>query len=161
MVLRKTSTNKLRTHQGFTLIEVIVVLAIITMIIGATLIFDINSFRGEAFRGERNNLVVALQTARADALNNVNQSKHGVKINPSGFSGYVIFEGNSFGSSTPSLREEIATSYPVTISSSSPDEIIFTQLSGDANFDGEVVLIDEERNATTSIVINHEGKIGW
>lgn len=154
--------SRVRTQRaGFTLIEVLVVLSIITMIIGATLIFDVNSFRGEAFRGERAALVVALQTARADALNNINQSKHGVKINPSGYNGYVIFEGNSYVSSDPDLREEIPASYPVTLGLASPDEVIFSQLSGDTNFNGTVVLVDPQRNMTAEIIINHEGKIGW
>ncbi len=152
--------NRKNSLTGFTLIEVLVVLGIVTMIIRATLMFDVNSFRGEAFRGERNTLVVALQTARADALNNINQQKHGVKINPSGFKGYVIFEGNTFASSDTSLHNEIPSLYTIELAPGSPDEIVFSQLSGNADFDGEIVLKDPERALTTNIVINHEGKIG-
>ncbi len=160
---------KNRTHinnSGFTLIEVLVVVTIITLIVGATLFFDVNSYRGEAFRSERNILVIALQKARADALNNVNQKRHGVKINPPDFEGYVLFEGNDYLNSDPATHEEFPASYTVTLEPPSPDEIVFNQLSGNVlvggtAYDGEIVLNDPERNATTGIIINHEGKIGW
>ncbi len=152
-----TTRHVSSAQAGFTLIEVLVVLSIVTLIIGATLMFDVNSYRGEAFRAERNNLVVALQTARADALNNINQMKHGVKINTDE---YVIFEGSTFDDSLENTRKKIPLSYPVTLGVGSPDEIVFNQLSGDS-IDGEIVLIDPERNMTTNIIINHEGKIGW
>lgn len=161
MALRKILVDRRKALcAGFTLIEVLVVLGIITMIIGATLMFDVNSFRGEAFRGERNTLVVALQTARADALNNINQQKHGVKINPGTFKGYVIFEGDTYASSDAVLRDEIPSLYTIELEPGSPDEVVFSQLSGNASYDGEIVLKDPERNMTTNIVINHEGKIG-
>lgn len=165
MALRKIFTNSFggtqRSRSGFTLIEILMVLAIVSMIISATLIFDINSYRGEAFRAERNIVVIALQTARANALNNINQEKHGVKINPSGFNGYVVFEGNDYASSDPLLHDRIPALYTTTLDPGSPSEVVFSQLSGDANFDGEIVLHDPERNMTANIVINHEGKIGW
>lgn len=153
--------NRRVLEKGFTLIEILVVLSIITMLVAVTLFFDANNYRGESFRAERNNLVVALQTARADALNNIDQSKHGVAINPSGFKGYVIFEGDSYAASNPVTRTKIPASYPITLASSSPSEVLFTQLSGNADYSGEIVLKDTQRNATTSIVINYEGKIGW
>lgn len=137
------------------------VLTIVSMLVGATLFFDITNYRGEAFRAERNNLVVALQTARADSLNNVNQKTHGVAINPNSYEGYVVFEGTDFASSDEDTHTKIPASYPVVLASSSPDEIVFAQLSGNANYNGEIVLLDTKRSASTSIVINYEGKIGW
>ncbi len=148
--------------KGFTLIEVLIVLALITMLAGTSLFFDINIYRGDSFRAERNILVVALQTARADALNNINQKRHGVAIYPAGYKGYVVFEGNDFASSDVSTRKEIPASYAVTLDASSPDEVVFWQLSGDSkDFSGEIILIDSLRNASATIAINHEGKIGW
>lgn len=153
--------NFVRRASGFTLIEVLVVLSIITVLVSVSLFFDVSSYRGDAFRAERNVLVVAMQTARADALNNINQEMHGVAINPAGYDGYVIFEGNDYASSNPLLRTEIPAIYPVMLDASSPGEVVFTQLSGNANYTGEIKLIDTQRNASTSIVINYEGKIGY
>ena len=162
MVLHKTCIARTsRRGEGFTLIEVLLVLAVISMIVGATLFFDVNGYRGDSFRAERNNLVVALQSARADALNNVNQHKHGVAINPAGYKGYVIFEGDTYASSDVTSRKDIPASYPVTLDVSSPSEVVFSQLSGNANMSGELILLDTLRNASTTIVINYEGKIGF
>jgi len=162
MVSPKTFNDRsIDTVKGFTLIEVLIVLALITVIAGLSLFFNIDMYRGDSFRAERNILVIALQTARADALNNISQMRHGVAINPGGYAGYVIFEGNDYASSEPDTRKEIPASYGVTLDASSPDEVVFTQLSGNANFDGEIILIDTLRNASATIAINHEGKIGW
>ncbi len=162
MALHKTFNDKrVSSTRGFTLIEVLIVLTLITMIAGLSLFFNIDMYRGDSFRAERNILVVALQTARADALNNINQKKHGVAINPTGYEGYVVFEGNNFASSEPNTRKEIPASYGIELDALSPDEVVFSQLSGNANFEGEIILIDPLRNASATIAINNEGKIGW
>ena len=147
--------------EGFTLVEVLVVLGVLTFILGATVVFDMTGYRGDAFRAERTTLVTALQTARADALNNVQQSKHGVAINPDGFAGYVLFAGDRYADADPVTRTMIPMSYPVTFGSTSPREVVFDQLSGDTGFNGQTEIIDQGRSATTAIVINYEGKIGW
>ena len=159
-----TCFKKPRNHTasaGFTLIEVLVVIGLLTVIFGSSLFFDVNTFRGDAFRAERANLVTALETARADALNNINQSKHGVAINPSGTAGYVIFEGENYATSRLITRVTIPAAYKISLASTSPSEVVFSQLSGDTGWSGELILVDNERQATTSIVINYEGKIGW
>jgi prepilin-type N-terminal cleavage/methylation domain-containing protein len=166
MASPRTSTAKevigLSTKpRGFTLIEVIIVIGIISILGGLSLFIDLNSYRGDAFRAERAALVTALQTARADALNNINENRHGVAIHPSGYNGYIIFEGDSYASSTHLLDEKMESSYSVDISSTSPSEIVFDQLSGNANYDGNIVLIDPARQSSTTISINHEGKISW
>ncbi len=163
MELRKTFIdNEVSGRGGFTLIEVLVVLSLITIVIGSTLFFDINMYRGEAFRAERENLVIALQTARANALNNINQHKHGVAINPGGYEGYVVFEGNDYASSDPTSWKEIPSSYNIDLDPNPVflKEVVFSQLSGDVSLPGDIKLLDPLRNTFTTITVNHEGKIG-
>ena len=50
---------------GFTLVEVLVVVGLVTLLLGATLFFDVQGYRSDAFRAERTKLVTALQTAEA------------------------------------------------------------------------------------------------
>lgn len=146
---------------GFTLIEMIIVMGILSLLAAMTLFMEINNYRGDAFRSEVNSLGIGLQTARADALNNINQKQHGVAVHPGGYDGYIIFEGGSYATADHSLDQSTKASYGVSFAPTSPGEIIFDQLSGDANYDGDITLIDPERNMTAVISINHEGKISW
>ncbi len=160
MALRKTYTSdKNKSYDGFTLIEVLVVLTLLSMILGSTLFFTADTYQRTAFLSERDSLISVLQTARTKALNNVNQSEHGVALYPNGYSGYVVFEGHTLANSDISSRTYIASSYDVTIDGVSPNEIVFEQLSGNASYDGQIILEDTNRMATTGVFINHEGAI--
>jgi prepilin-type N-terminal cleavage/methylation domain-containing protein len=153
--------------RGFTLIELLVVMGIISILLGLSLFVDLNSYRGDAFRAEVGALGVALQTARADALNNINEAKHGVAIHPGGYNGYVVFQGDNYAARNVALDVSIDASYTVTISPSSPTEVVFSQLSGNAvtalglDYDGDITFTDPNRAVTAVITINHEGKISW
>ena len=150
-----------RNQQGFSQIELLVVVGIVAAFIGLSLFADINGFRGDAFRAEVSSLGRALQTARADALNNINEKRHGVAIRPAGYDGYVIFEGTSYAARNSSRDERIKASYDVTIAPGSPAEIVFDQLSGNTNYDGNITIIDPNRAMSAVLSINHEGRISW
>ncbi len=157
------SSTTFNTSKGFTLIEIFVVIGIVMVIVVMSIFIDMNSYRGDAFRSEVSSLGKSLQEARANSLNNINQKKHGVAINPDGYEGYIIFEGSSYdevGRDT-SNDKEIKSSYKVTFSPSSPTEIVFEQLSGDANYNGDITILDPERGMSLAISINYEGKISW
>jgi len=153
--------SRLKNSKGFTLIEMLIVIGILGVLASMSLFLGINNYRGDAFRSEVNSLGITLQTARADALNNINQKKHGVAMHPGGYDGYIVFEGDSYASADHSRDKDIKANYGVTFGPLSPTEIVFEQLSGNANFDGDITLYDPERNMTTAISINHEGKISW
>jgi prepilin-type N-terminal cleavage/methylation domain-containing protein len=162
----KNKKGQINYNKGFTLMEMLVVIGIIAMFAVMSLFLDINNYRGDAFRSEQSVIGMALQTARADALNNINQKRHGVAIHPGGYDGYVIFEGDTYNPADPK-NENIKSSYNVTFTPASPSEIVFRQLSGDAldvsgnSYDGDITLVDSQRNMTAVISINHEGKISW
>ena len=79
--------------QGFSLIEIVVVMAIMTIVLSCWLFFSSDTYQRSAFLAERDLLITALQIARADAQNNIHQKPHGVAILPPTYDGYVIFEG--------------------------------------------------------------------
>lgn len=147
--------------KGFTLIEVLITIGIIAIVAFTVGILDTNSFRGESFRSEINIIGTALQTARANSMNNINQKKHGVAFHPNGQNKYVIYEGDDYTSRDANKDIDIASSYTVTFDITSPTEISFEQLRGDANFDGDISITDPNRNFNLKININHEGKIAW
>lgn len=158
MVLHKTYRHNWSDSPGFTLMEVLLVLALLSIIASATLFFSSSYYQSKSFMSERDTLISAFTAARTHAMSNKYGVVHGVAINPPGFVGYVVFAGNDFTSSDLSTQTKFASSYAVSFDVSTPEEIIFSQLSGDSSFVGDIKLFDVSRaNASTSILINSEG----
>ncbi len=141
------------TRKGFTLIEILVVSAIFTMLAGVGFFVSLDSLRGYAFRSEWQTTVRLLQKARGQAMSNLYHLPHGVHIE-NGL--YTLFRGASY--STSDFRNEETVIHPGVIVSGL-SQVIFSELSGDANVTGTIVLTDGLRSKT--ITINHEGGINW
>lgn len=159
MALSSISIHKVR--QGFTLIEVIVVLGIFAILAALGLFLSMDFYRGYSFRSEQKILVSILEKARSQALSNINQARHGVYIEPGK---YTIFEGNAWAGPNPSLDEEIKASSSVTISASPPLplEVVFEQLSGDeVGLGGDKTITLMFGSQSLTITINNEGRINW
>src|SRR3989344_1210319 len=139
-------------QSGFTLIEMLVTLGLagIILLIGLPMGFD--AYQRYAFASDKSIFINALQKARIRAASNVAQTEHGIKI---GDDRYIIFRGPSYvGSTTDEIINKNAN---LTISGTS--EIVFSQLSGDSSFNGELVISDSFR--TAKINTNSEGGISW
>lgn len=156
--------------RGFTLMELLVVFGVIVVILGFSVPFDFNTYRADAFRAERDMLVTLLQTARGNALHNIDEKPHGVAVVSDK---YVLFRGTDAREDVNA--ERIDVSYPGL--SASPVQIIFCQLSGTAvthisegmvcddatnrTEEQNIVLTDSVRGLSYRISINHEGAISW
>jgi len=57
--------------RGYTLIEIIVVIALLVMTGALGVVMSMDSFRGYMFRNERDSIVAALQRARSLAVSNI------------------------------------------------------------------------------------------
>ena len=151
-----------KNARGFTLLEVLVVLAISSIVLGTTLFFSSAIYRSVAFQAERRALVAVLKQARTDALNSVGGQAHGVALFPDGFNGYVLFVGEHYELSPATSRTYVPVQYQVLTIPLMPATVVFTTRSGTTNFAGEIVLTDATRPlATTSVIINREGYVGW
>lgn len=136
---------------GFTLIEVAIVMAIFGFLVAMGLFFDFSLYRGSSFHSDVDIFASVLQRSRARAINNVNESKHGVFIDSDK---YVLFQGASYGSK-PAFDQPILRNPGLNFNG--PSEIIFDQISGDADFEGDIIITGNGKEAT--ITINHEGLI--
>src|SRR3989344_7957997 len=81
-------TNSL--NQGFTLIEVIVVLGLFAILGAMTAVVGSSDIRGSALHSERDLAVNLLQKTRARAIANIDQLRHGVEID-SDNKQYIVF----------------------------------------------------------------------
>ncbi len=149
--------KRINTIKGFSLIEIIVVMAIIGIIMSIGLMFDFNSFKGYYFRSERATLVSILERARSRAMNNYYGTSHGVCfISPN----YIIFKGSTCTSGSPD-NELIPANQKIYTSSnfsSTFPTIVFSQLTGTTT-GGTIHITDGLRSG--DITINNEGTINW
>lgn len=152
MTLPNTS---LHANKGFTLIEIVVVVAILTTMIGLGLFMSMDSYRAFVARSEVDTMVSVLERARSRAMANIHQTTWGVcYIAPN----YILFRGTSCvpgaetNEATPGSRDAVV----VGLESATP--VVFLQLSGATT--GTVVTVTQQTRVST-ITINHEGAIIW
>lgn len=171
MALPSTLTQH---KQGFTLIEVLIAMVILTVIVGFGLFISFDFYKSYSFRAEKNIIVSVLQKARSQSLNNINQTRHGVRFENNSGLKYIIFECPGAKPQCKSRKEDFATdiaidsSWGIFISSPTlPFNVVFDQLNGSCvtsfNFDCSPINPITVSDGTKSyyISINSEGRIDW
>ena len=146
----KTAKGSRSLSAGFTMIEVLVVLTIFGALMLMGLFFDLSFYRGTSFATDVDAFASVLQRARARAVNNINGSAHGVYIDTDS---YILFQGSTYAGSTN--HEPISKNPGLNFSGAS--EVVFTQLSGGSNFEGDIIISGFGKTATISL--NYEGLI--
>lgn len=145
--------------RGFTLIEIIVVVAILGIIAALGLLMSFESFRGASFRSERDTMVSALQKARSDAMANIKQSPWGVHYDASAHT-YTIFRGTSYASGA-SDNAVIDGNPGATVSPSPLPDVVFTQLSGTTSGAFSATIAENGHTTNPPVSVNYEGTIDW
>jgi prepilin-type N-terminal cleavage/methylation domain-containing protein len=141
--------------KGFTLIELMIVVALIFMFSGLTLPVGFNFYQESTLKDQARNLENSLRKAQAMAMTGRGESSAGVKIEERQ---YIIFEGESYEKS----REDMTIPLPIALSITGPKEIVFQKSTG-------LPILPEEESSTTitltfgansqKININSQGKI--
>jgi len=146
------------TRNGFTLVEIILVLGLLTMLGGFGLFISMDFYRSYSLRASRNTLISTLHKARSQAISNIDQAPHGIRIESNQ---YTVFEGPTYASRTATLDEVIGAEPTVTISTIStlPLDIVFGQLDGSVAASNTVQVGSGVKIYTISI--NNEGAIDW
>lgn len=143
--------------KGFTLIEIIIVLAIFIAIIGFGMTIDWHAFQRDTFSSEEATIVALLSKARSLAMANVSESGYGLCYKEPD---YIIFRkidgvcqnskpANEASPANKNIASNTSTAFPV---------IIFDRLTGNTA-GGTIHLTDGVKSA--DIVINNEGTINW
>lgn len=143
---------------GFTLLEVLIVLGLLSVLAGLGLFFALSEYYQTARLAEVVTVKELLQTARTSALHNESGAPHGVIISPPGYNGYILFQGNSFVERDLATQVQIPMSYSLILASSSAREVVFTPLSGTTS-PLDITLIDPIHPSTSTITVNYEGYI--
>lgn len=135
------------------LIEIIIVIAILVMMIGFGAVFSSDFYKGYIFRAQQKLLVSALQKARSQAFSNLEQTSRGVRVENDR---YVIFPGSAYDPTNP---QNLLIPTDGVITHAGLQEIVFAPLTGEISSAGNIVLTFEGRSATVSL--NQEGRIDW
>ena len=144
----KSSINS----RAFTLIETLVVFGIITLVMSVGAIVGIDSITRSTVHSDRNLLVSLLHSARTQALANIDEAPHGLKITNTAF---ITFEGSSYSVSNPTNQsiERTINTAPI-----GDTEFVFAQLTGNSA-SSSVTLADGSGSAT--VTVNSQGRIEW
>lgn len=154
-----------KSGAGFTLLEVLVVMGIMSILGGFALIVSLDVYRGFAFRTERDMLISVLHKARSQSMNNMclgtgctDGKPHGVHVSTGA---YIVFQGASYASRDVAVDEVVpAENAAARITPGSLSEVVFAQLSGSAAPVGSIGLTDSAGHISTT-TINSEGQITW
>lgn len=157
-----------QNSKGFTLIEILISIAILSVLLGLGLFMTMDAYRGFSFRSESATAVSALEKARSRAINNYFQTPHGVCYDSTSRS-YVIFRGSSYtaGAATNDTLEgspsATVSGFPLCRSAS---YVVFEQLTGKlvpqlTPATTELTITISQDARTASIHINNEGTINW
>ncbi len=74
--------------RGFTLIEILVVLGIISLVLFVAPVFDLSFLKKESVQSDARAFIQNLQKARSDAMNNIDGENHSVSVGDE----QIIFE---------------------------------------------------------------------
>jgi prepilin-type N-terminal cleavage/methylation domain-containing protein len=137
---------------GFTLIEVIVVMAMLGLLSLLGLAISFDSYQRYNFRAEKSLVQNILQKARSQAIGNIDQLPHGFHISGDF---YTLYEGSSWIGRN--ANKDLAFPRGSGISTSGSGDIIFRPLTGSCNTLGSFTIASKNSQAVFSI--NQTGQI--
>ena len=143
-----------KTRRGFTLIEIMITVAIFAMLAGLGLLMSFQTYRSSNLQGEVDHVISSLLRARSQAMNNIDQTTHTVCYD-SGAKQYLTTEGTC---TTPVNPEIIPSGGNFTITNWPTSGITFEQLTG--NTPGVTMTISDGIK-TRTIATNQYGQINW
>ena len=151
-----------QTHvNGFTYIELLIVLALVGIIATYSLTMGVRAITQSSVVQERDFFItLLLQSSRAEAIANFNEKSHGVHIDTI-LHTYTLFTGTAYVAGASTNRVIPFANNHVTITNSSGGtDIIFEQLSGNVT-EGLGTLTLTDGQTTQMIDINSVGQINW
>ena len=152
--MQSPSTSS-RNKNGFTLIEILIAMAIMTGIMALGLFMGLDALHSTYSRSERDTVVALLQKARSRALANIDGVPWGVCY-VSASQTYVLFAGSACNPAAPS-SEATPVGAGAGVSWSAP--VVFSQVSAQVATPVQIVLTQQNKASTTTI--NYEGTIIW
>jgi len=139
---------------GFTLFEVLLVIAILAVLVSVSLPSTINFYQTWQLDLNKNGIAQALRRAQLKAISVEADSSFGIYL---AAGQYILFKGSSFASRDPGFDESFEL--PDNLYLSGLSEIVFTKLQGIPSAAGNIFLTVNGQSKT--ININEQGRINY
>lgn len=155
----KIENFKLGNNKGFTLMEVLMVIAIFTIIASITFYFFGGFNKREVLEKDVNSLTALVRNARLLSVASKNASPFGIHLESDKA---VLFEGNSYVMGGPNekilefSREIYMSAYSI---NNGDADIVFARLTGETLNYGTIKLSTKDDSASTTITILRTGVI--
>ena len=121
--------------RGFTLFEVLLIIAIVAAVFVISAPYDLEFYRGQLTGDAQANIIDALQRARHNAVLQKNDSDFGVHIEAPN---YVIFQGSDYNDRVMEQDEVFPLVDSLTFGG--PTDIVFSKLTGVPSATGTITI---------------------
>jgi len=146
-----------RLRQGFSLVEVVFVVAIL-IIIAAIIMVGFQNFAGfQQYNRAVGDMQFVLDQTRMNARGAVNDDAHGIKFFPSSVTQFV---GDAYSAVDPQNVDITYSLITITTDlTGGVDEVVFDKLTGLPSATGTVTVTGTNFNASTTLTISDAGVI--
>ncbi len=143
---------------GFTFVEILVSLAVITLIAGTSLVAFRNVYRASGTRVAVLEITDALRTTRSNTLAGKGDAVYGVRV---GTSSVTRFVGSLYseGSASNTIYTFEAGTFATGTLVNNVTDIVFSRLTGLPSATGTIYIVDIDQGNTTTIQIGGTGLI--
>lgn len=155
---RKTQKKHSR---GFTLLEIIIAMTLMVFSLSLTTSFVRRSQISADINTQTGNLVFHLRLAQSNAMSGLNNSAHGVHLEPDS---YTVYQGSNYNPNDPlNFTEELPSTFTIQDISihHNGSEILFTPPEGQTENYGEFTIAANDIDITNTITINQYGTISY
>lgn len=143
-------------NRGFTLLEILIVMAIAMLLLALGLPVGVDTYKSYVRRNERDVIVSVLARARSRSINNMYELPHGVCFDGKS---YVLFRGSYISGASTNESVNANTNIPVSgLPSCSSGAIVFSQLSGTTT--GATISVIQD-GITSTIEISQAGRLNY
>lgn len=149
--------------RGFTLIEFLLTLAMIVILVGATLPLYTNLQVSAQLNENTDQLTQTLRLARVRAIERLNNEQHGIyfNIDQNGQDSYTLFQGSSYASRNAAYDRTVTLDSTLALTSSlsdGSDEMVFTRTRGKPSTTGTLTFTHATYGSRT-LSINAAGTV--
>lgn len=146
------------TTSGYTIVELLVVLAIMTVLVGIVSVTMSNYASRQSLNSIHQEVIDGIENARRNTLASLNNTTYGVYV---GTTSIAFFEGTSYSPSNPT-NEYIPYTGKISATSSLSGgswAVVFNRLNGEPSAYGTIVLTDISNQAHATVTIAASGLV--